>query len=438
MKITTQMDGDMQSTYATSLLKQEQFPESFKFYFKRKQLKNKQDELSELRDLVRPRLRVAIVTETWPPEINGVALSMMQLCQGLQRLGHKILLVRPIQKAICTEFLPEQECLVMSQPIPKYPSVQFGWPQYLKVSKAFEQFAPDVVHIVTEGPLGLTALQAAKSKKIAVSSGFHSAFQDFSRFFDLAFLVKPIQRYLTWFHNSTDVTCVPSQYTEQALRGFGVTCPLVVVGRGVDTAKFSPKHRSQQLRQQWGVDADTRVMLYVGRLSPEKEIDVLIKAFHAWQRQQGANTKFVIVGDGPDRIRLSKLAISEDIIFTGSLSGKNLSAAYASADVFAFASQADTFGNVVLEAIASGLPVIAYDYVCAHQHVKHGVTGWLSPLGQTADLTQSICHLPALPELRQMGILASETVQETSWQFPVQQLEQALYQVAKEPLMNST
>ena len=428
----------MQSTYATSQLKQEQFPENFKFYFKRKQLQNKQDELSELRDLVRPRLRIAIVTETWPPEINGVALSMMQLCQGLQRLGHKILLVRPIQKAVCTEFHPEQECLVMSQPIPKYPSVQFGWPQYLKVSKAFEKFSPDVVHIVTEGPLGLTALQAAKSKKIAVSSGFHSAFQDFSRFFDLAFLVKPIQRYLTWFHNSTDVTCVPSQYTEQALRGFGVTCPLVVVGRGVDTSKFSPKHRSQQLRQQWGVDTDTRVMLYVGRLSPEKEVDVLIKSFHAWQAQQGTNTKFVIVGDGPDRARLGKLTTSKDVIFTGSLSGTDLSAAYASADVFAFASQADTFGNVVLEAIASGLPVVAYDYVCAHQHVKQDVTGWLSPLGQTADLIQSICDLPALAQLRQMGLLASESVQETSWQFPVQQLEQALYQVAKESLMNST
>jgi glycosyltransferase involved in cell wall biosynthesis len=438
MKITTQMDGDMQSTYATSLLKQEQFPESFKFYFKRKQLKNKQDELSELRDLVRPRLRIAIVTETWPPEINGVALSMMQLCQGLQRLGHKILLVRPIQKTICTEFNPEQECLVMSQPIPKYPSVQFGWPQYLKVSKAFEQFAPDVVHIVTEGPLGLIALQAAKSKKIAVSSGFHSAFQDFSRFFDLAFLVKPIQRYLTWFHNSTDVTCVPSQYTEQALRGFGVTCPLVVVGRGVDTAKFSPKHRSQRLRQQWGVDIDTRVMLYVGRLSPEKEVDVLIKSFHALQAQQGVNIKFVIVGDGPDRVRLSKMTTSKDVIFMGSLGGHELATAYASADVFTFASQADTFGNVVLEAIASGLPVIAYDYVCAHQHVKHNITGWLSPLGHTAELIQSICHLPALPQLRQMGLLASESVQHSSWQFPVQQLEQALYQVVKESPMTSS
>ena len=428
----------MQSTYATSLLKQDQFPENFKFYFKRKQQKDQSYERSELRDLVRPRLRIAIVTETWPPEINGVALSMMQLCQGLQRLGHKILLVRPVQKETCAEFHPEQECLVLSQPIPKYPSLQFGWPQYLKVTKAFEKFSPDVVHIVTEGPLGLTALQAAKAKKIAVSSGFHSPFQDFSRFFDLAFLVKPIQRYLTWFHNSTDVTCVPSQYTEQALRGFGVTCPLVVVGRGVDTVRFSPKHRSQRLRQQWGVDADTRVMLYVGRLSPEKEVDVLIKSFHALQVQQGVNIKFVIVGDGPDRIRLSKMTTSKDVIFMGSLGGHELAIAYASADVFTFASQADTFGNVVLEAIASGLPVIAYDYVCAHQHVKHNITGWLCSLGHTADLIQSICRLPALPQLRQMGLLASESVQHSSWQFPVQQLEQALYQVVKESPMTST
>ena len=428
----------MQSTYATSLLKQDPFPETFQFYFKRKQHKDQSYERSELRDLVRPRLRIAIVTETWPPEINGVALSMMQLCQGLQRLGHKILLVRPVQKETCAAFHAEQECLVLSQPIPKYPSLQFGWPQYLKVTKAFEKFSPDVVHIVTEGPLGLTALQAAKAKKIAVSSGFHSPFQDFSRFFDLAFLVKPIQRYFTWFHNSTDVTCVPSQYTEQALRGFGVTCPLVVVGRGVDTVRFSPKHRSQRLRQQWGVDADTRVMLYVGRLSPEKEVDVLIKSFHALQVQQGVNIKFVIVGDGPDRIRLSKMTTSKDVIFMGSLGGHELATAYASADVFTFASQADTFGNVVLEAIASGLPVIAYDYVCAHQHVKHNITGWLSPLGHTTDLIQSICRLPALPQLRQMGLLASESVQHSSWQFPVQQLEQALYQVVKESPMTSS
>ena len=427
----------MQSTFATSLFKQDSFPENFKFYLKGKSSKSRHQIASELQDLVRPRLKIAIVTETWPPEINGVALSMMQLCQGLQRLGHKILLVRPTQKAICTEFHPEQECLVMSQAIPKYPSLHFGWPQYLKISKAFERFAPDVVHIVTEGPLGLTALQAAKSRKIAVSSGFHSPFQDFSRFFDLAFLVKPIQRYLTWFHNSTDLTCVPSQYTEQALRQYGVTCPLVVVGRGVDTTKFSPKHRSQPLRQQWGADEQTRVMLYVGRLSPEKEVDVLIKSFHALQTAQGKNIKFVIVGDGPDRARLSKMAQSDDVIFMGSLSGQELATAYASADVFGFASQADTFGNVVLEAIASGLAVVAYDYVCAHQHVQHERTGWLSPLGDTDHLIRSICNLPPLAQLRQMGLLASESVQENGWQFPVQQLEQALYHVVRESSMTS-
>lgn len=233
------------------------------------------------------------------------------------------------------------------------------------------------------------------------------------------------------------MTCVPSEYTQQALRSFGVTCPLVVVGRGVDTTKFSPKHRSEILRRKWGVQADTRVMLYVGRLSPEKEVDVLIKAFHELQATQGNNIKFVIVGDGPDRIRLEKLSQSKDIIFMGSLSGNALSAAYASGDVFAYASQSDTFGNVVLEAISSGLPVMAYDYVCAHQHVKHEQTGWLSPLGDVAHLTQSLCQLPALPRLREMGLLASDSVQASSWQLPVQQLEQALYQVTEAYAMST-
>ena len=431
MKITTQMDGDMHTTFAASLFKQDIFPESFKFYFKRKQQAQHAGHLVSEFQGMRPCLKIAIVTETWPPEINGVALSMMQLCQGLQELGHKILLVRPTQKASCCEFTPDRECLVVAQRVPKYPGIQFGWPQYLKISKAFDQFKPDVVHIVTEGPLGLTALQAAKSKQIAVSSGFHSAFHDFSRFFDLAFLVKPIQHYLTWFHNCTDMTCVPSQYTEQALREYGVTCPLAVVGRGVNTEKFSPKFRSEHLRQQWGANEQTRVMLYVGRLSPEKEVDVLIHGFHQLQARQGKNTKLVIVGDGPDRARLAQLTTSSDVIFMGSLSGEALATAYASADVFGFASQADTFGNVVLEAIASGLAVIAYDYVCAHQHVQHERTGWLSSLGDTNGLIQSICNLPVLSQLRQMGQLASESVQKNSWQFPVQQLEQALYSVVQ-------
>ena len=435
MKINTLMDGAMQSSYATALLKQQQLPESFQFFFKQKQqLSN----AHSLHDLVRPRLKIAIVTETWPPEINGVALSLLQLCQGLQKQGHKILLIRPEQKAKCHDFMPEQECLVMSQAIPKYPTLQFGWPQYLKVSKAFEKFVPDVVHIVTEGPLGLTAMQAAKAKAIPVSSGFHSPFQDFSRFFDLAFLVKPIQKYLCWFHNNTQVTCVPSKDTQEALRGFGITCPLVVVGRGVDTTRFSPKHRSENLRKQWDADENTRVMLYVGRLSPEKEVQVLIESYASLQTIQPHKNKLVIVGDGPDFARLKSLPEAKGVIFTGSLRGQDLAAAYASADIFVFASQVETFGNVVLEAMASGLPVIAYDYACAHQYLTHGVNGWLSPLGQKNHFIQQIYQLPSVQQLREMGVQACHKVQQSGWQLPVQQLEQAFYQVVKEPSLDFT
>ena len=160
----------MATLYAASLLKEQNFPENFQFYFK----KNKQDRIFDdtatLNGLIRPRLKIAIVTETWSPEINGVALSLLQLCKGLQKQGHKILLIRPEQKQLCDQFLPNQQCLVKAQAIPQYPSLQFGWPQFLKVSQALDQFAPNVVHIVTEGPLGLSVLQTAKNKGIPVSS----------------------------------------------------------------------------------------------------------------------------------------------------------------------------------------------------------------------------------------------------------------------------
>lgn len=426
----------MANLLATSLLKQQDFPDSFRFYFK-KPSHVVQHEQSELQDLVRPRLKIAIVTETWPPEINGVALSLLHLCQGLQKQGHKILLIRPKQKQVCADFVPYKECFVTAQGIPKYPNLNFGWPQYRKISQSMDDFAPDVVHIVTEGPLGLTALQVAKSKNIPVSSGFHSPFQDFSRFFDLAFLVKPVQQYLKWFHNSTELTCVPSQDTAQALRSFGIRCPLTVVGRGVDTDLFNAKHRSEKLRQQWGAGSDSTVLLYVGRLSPEKEIDILIQAYQALTRMRQKTVHLVIVGDGPERERLKRLDASKQVIFTGNLSGQSLSAVYASADAFVFASQVETFGNVVLEAMASGLPVLAYDYACAHQHIRPAETGWLIPLGQQLSFIQMIYQLPEPKLLKKMGQQAAKQVQQVGWQYPVQQFEQALYDV-KQRKMTAT
>jgi len=420
----------MNKPFANTLqYKQQDFPESLKFFFKQNKKKTVTIEENFIRDLSRPRLKIAIVTETWPPEINGVALSLMQLCKGLQAQGHKILLIRPAQKSTCTDFSPNKECLVNGQSIPKYPDMKFGWPQFLKVSQAISSFSPDVVHIVTEGPLGFTALHAAKTRRIPVSSGFHSQFQEFSRFFDLAFLVKPIQSYLKWFHNATQLTCVPSRDTELALREFGVTCPLVVVGRGIDTARFSSTRYSEALRKQWGADADTTVLIYVGRLSSEKEVNVVMDAYLALRKQSSRKVKLVLVGDGPDRARLEKMQGAEHIVFMGSLSGTQLAEAYASANVFVFASQVETFGNVVLEAMASGLPVIAYDYACAQLHAIHAQTGWLCKIGDIQQLTQHVLQLPDNTVLKRMGQQAMKNVQSIGWQHPVQQFEEALYQV---------
>ncbi|AOA59308.1 glycosyltransferase family 4 protein [Acinetobacter larvae] len=381
----------------------------------------------DVQTLTRPRLKIAIVTETWTPEINGVAMTLLQLCQGLQRQGHQILLIRPQQKQSCHRFVPNRECLVKAQTIPRYSGLQFGWPQYQKVATALKHFNADVVHIVTEGPLGLAALYAAKHLQIAISSGFHSPFQDFSRFFDLAFLMKPIQHYLRWFHNQTQLTCVPSRDTEQALLAFGVYCPMVLIGRGVDTQRFSPQYRSQQCRAAWGVDAATTVLLYVGRLSPEKQVDQLI-AHYLQLRDQRKDFCMVVVGDGPDLARLQALAQGQ-VIFTGALRDQALATAYASADVFVFASQVETFGNVVLEAMASALPVVAYDYACAQQYVQQGRSGWRIPLKQSQAFQRCLLQLPDLTQLREMGQYAAQRVQNVGWQHVVQDFERALYQV---------
>ncbi|MCO8070334.1 glycosyltransferase family 1 protein [Acinetobacter lwoffii] len=416
----------MQQISISELLEQRPVIHKIQFDLKEQRKQAIRDKIV-LEDLTRSRLKIAIVTETWPPEINGVAHALLQLCKGLQKQGHKILLIRPEQRQACNDFQPHSECLVKAHCIPKYSNLQFGRPQFLKIHQAVETFIPDIIHIVTEGPLGLVAQQLAKFHKIPVSSGFHSSFQEFSRFFDLAFLLKPIQGYLKWFHNNTDLTCVPSRSTAQALNQFGVTSPLAVVGRGVDPDTFSPKWRSPDLRYAWGVSNETRVMLYVGRLSPEKEIDVLIKTYFVLRQVRQQDVRLVVVGDGPDRTRLQQLNQDGSIVFTGSLTGEKLSAAYASADVFCFASQVETFGNVVLEAMASGLPVIAYDYACANLHVQHGETGWLSGLGHQQGLIQQMLELPDLQRLQQMGAQARKKAEKVGWQYPVRQFEQALY-----------
>lgn len=319
----------MSEPYNSLLLKQPNTMIPFHgYYLKKKKQVERTEPIQALHNLIQPRLKIALVAETWLPERNGVTHSLLELCKGLQKLGHQILLIRPEQKTVYTDFQPDQELLIKVQRLPQYQGLQFGCSQYSGVQHAIVNFQPDVIHIVTEGPLGFIAQQIARAHRIAVSSGFHSPFQDFSRFFDLAFLLKPVQHYLKWFHNQSNLTIVPSRAAAQALRNLGVHCPLSIVSRGVDTARFSPLHRSNELRSRWGGSDQTRVLLYVGRLCSEKQVDVIMQAYFSLRNLCGQDVRLVIVGDGPDKDRLERLNYDDSVIFTGALGGKNLLEAY--------------------------------------------------------------------------------------------------------------
>jgi glycosyltransferase involved in cell wall biosynthesis len=318
---------------------------------------------------IRPSMRIAVVTETWPPEVNGVAVTLAMLVQNLSLRNHDVQLIRPRQSKsdISMEDAGLEEVLMRGMPIPRYPQLKLGLPSKKTLIKTWTLRRPDVVHIATEGPLGWSALQAAKVLKLPVTSDFRTNFQSYSKHYGIGWLRKPIVAYLRKFHNATACTMVPTNELKRALAENGFL-NLKVVARGVDTQLFNQCKRDSNLRSTWGASDQTKVLISVGRMAPEKNLEQVLNAFDAL-RWMNDKIKLVMVGDGP----------FPDIIFPGMLSQKELSVYYASSDLFVFPSQTETFGNVTLEALASGIPVLAFDCAAARDWVSPGVNGWLVP-----------------------------------------------------------
>jgi len=381
----------------------------------------------------RRSLRLAVVSETYPPEINGVALSLHRFVEGLRKRHHDIQLIRPRQVAAEQPANGQgfAEVLTGGVPIPRYPNLKMGLPAKRALIKQWTLRRPDIVHIVTEGPLGWSALQAALKLKIPVCSDFRTNFHTYSLHYGIGWLKKPIVDYLRKFHNHTLLTMVPTEHmrTELAACGFR---NLRVVARGVDTQLFNPGRRSEALRREWNVTSETPVVLHVGRLAAEKNLAALTDAFIAI-RQRQPRARLVLVGDGPERKALrSRLP---DAIFAGTRRGEDLAVHYASGDLFLFPSMTETFGNVTLEAMASGLPLAAYDYAAAAQHVRHGTNGLLATYGQTSDFTAMASELAARHEqdpekFRAMGRHARLTAESLDWECVVQEMETLLLSIA--------
>lgn len=350
------------------------------------------------------RMRIAIVTETWPPEINGVALTVQALALGLVAQGHAVELVRPRQERdVAAPAGPLEQVLTRGVGLPRYPGLRVGLPARHSLRRRWRRLRPDALYVATEGPLGLTALGAARRLGIPAVSGFHTRFDDFARHYGLGFLTPLVFAYLRRFHNRAQATLVPTRELATFLQANGVH-DVCVLPRGVDARLFDPARRDGALRAHWGLADDELAVVHVGRLAPEKNLNLLLRAFAAIEKRQ-PRARLVVVGDGPCRAALA--AAHPRVLFAGMRAGEDLARHYASADLFLFPSLSETFGNVTLEAMASGLAVVAFDYGAAHEAISDASQGLRVAFGDADAFVDAACALADdAPSRRAMGVRA--------------------------------
>jgi len=346
--------------------------------------------------------------------------------------GHRIELIRPKQASDAVGLSSKKiigfaEHLTIGIPIPKYPELQLGVARMGRLVKAWRAQMPDVVHLITEGPLGWSALRAARKLGIPVVSDFHTNFHDYSRHYGFGWVSGLVTGYLRALHNRTDSTFVPTHEMRDRLHALGFN-GLNIVGRGIDTVNFNPAKRNVELRRSWKCESDTPVALYVGRLAAEKNLRLFVEAVRAASRQR-PNLRVVVVGDGPMGKRLR--SENPDFHFAGMRIGEDLAAHYASADLFVFPSLSETFGNVTMEALASGLAVVAFDYAAAREHIVHGHNGLVAHCDNEIAFRKYTLRLASSPHVVQkLRQRARETAEGLDWGKAFGDLENCLIKFA--------
>jgi glycosyltransferase involved in cell wall biosynthesis len=375
------------------------------------------------------RLRIAVVTETYLPEVNGVAMTMGQVVIGLLKRGHEIELIRPRQypNEVPIDRGRLEEVLLRGIAIPRYDALKLGMPSVQHLLRRWSVKRPDVVHLVTEGPLGWSALTAAKRLGLPVASDFHTNFHTYTAHYGIGWLKKPITAYLRRFHNGTLCTIVPTADLRDELAALGFE-NLLIVARGVDTRMFNPERRDPLLRTMWRAEPEDPVAVCVGRVAPEKNFDLLLETYEA-MRAVNERAKLVVVGDGPER---NKLVLRHpNVIFSGARSGTDLAAHYASADLFLYPSLTETYGNVTVEALSSGVAVVAFRYAAAAQHIRDGENGMTVPFGDRDEFVRAALDLMTDPlRLARLGRAASATMRALDWDEIVSQFESVLARLA--------
>ncbi|MBK1853371.1 glycosyltransferase [Verrucomicrobiaceae bacterium 5K15] len=370
--------------------------------------------MKPIEDAKKPRrMRIEIVTDTFRPDVNGVAMTLGQLVDGLRQSGHLVYVIHTGDKG------GKGESSVKSVSLPGYSEVRVGLPGKLKLSKRWHRKRPDVVYVATESPLGMSAIKVARKMEIPVAAGFHTNFHHYMKQYKLGKMQDTALRYLRRVHGLAHCTIAPSPDVRDMLMRDGFQ-NVKLLGRGVDTKMFTPQKRCAKLRQEWGARGGTPVVMVVGRVAPEKNMELAFEAFEKMQTSV-PDMRCVVVGDGPSREMLEQK--HRQVHFAGVQRGEDLAKHYASADILLFPSETETFGNVLLEGMASGMVTVAYDYAAARLHVTHGENGLVAPKGD-ADLFLKLAFKAAnVDDLEPMRANARIKAMELGWQSITQTFE---------------
>ncbi len=377
-------------------------------------------------------MRVAIITENFLPKLDGVTRTLARLLEYLQCCGHQVLLLGP--ESGMDEYAGAQIVGTAGVPLPFYPELRFNFfrPLFLRRLKEFQ---PDVIHLIDPVVLGAAGLAAARMLRTPVVSSYHTNLAAYCEHFGYPLFERPMWSYTRFIHNQCALTFCPSHSTARALHAQGFQ-RVRVWPRGVDTKIFRPERFDENRRAAWLEGQEKVVLLYVGRISWEKNLRVLTQVY---RRMDHARCHLVLVGDGPALREVQQELAGVPATFTGYLRGEELASAYASADIFTFPSRTETFGQVVLEAMASGLPIVAFQAEGICDMVEDRKTGLLldsrdlTEAVETAAYQHLLERLIADRELRQsMGKAALHVAHQRTWGDAMQHLLRGYEEVVEQ------
>lgn len=336
-------------------------------------------------------LRLALFTDTYAPQVNGVARTLQRLAAAVTARGGAV--------RVFTTDDPDADQADEVVRFPgrafwAYPQLRLAWPPREAVRRALADFAPTLVHVATEFGVGLAGRRAALDLGLPLVTSYHTNFTSYAEHYHLGFLAQPGWQYLRWFHGGASRTFCPTHAIRRELEARDFA-NVAVWSRGVDGARFAPAYRSAALRARLGAEDDTVVVGYIGRLALEKGLPVAVEAMRQVMAAHPGRVRFVVGGDGPYE-QAMRAAAPAGTTFLGRLTGTALAEAFASCDLFLFPSTTDTFGNVLLEAMASGVPVMGAD-VGPTRELLAPDRGWLVPPGDARALAARIAEVVADP-----------------------------------------